>query len=574
MRDHTKDPETREVFASFRKLHKLLRTEYQKSLMPITVFVDSMMPIHKRMADVLPKKHVCDRLLRGYLDNNETLYRVIHAPTFMDGYNSYWDGTLHSEAFLPKLLGVLSIASRFETKSRGLGHERSEGVHLPTASALVRLWLNDLRGKQLVEFETLQIELLWLLTMRMIKEHARDGWAQLGSIMRMAMGMGLHRDPSEFGPRITPFNAEMRRRLWASIADLDFFVSNDCNLPSLREDDATTGPPRNLDDADLYPDMKELPPGKPFDQVTDNHVQAYAAMTFGLRKKAAALVTRMDNIRDWSEILEVATKLERHLDDIDFIFPRHRPAGDARKARLWRCRGLLDAHVRQPLLHLYRPFVLGVPNVPPQILRAYLRHSASIVKSIEELDPSMPDYEAVADLCHVGAKGDAMQAALSMCYYIRAAMRPSMDPSLACIQQALRMSPEMDTSASHSADGVVWSTSRLIRTVEKIMEFLIQNIKRGDTKDIICLSVVLESVRTPEPHTDEMAHGLRVVLDQCLRAANCSLERLASAQPENALQQQAEVYGFAGPATTYAPPGTLMNSVAHQDAWVFWDGWD
>ena len=580
MKDHTRDPGTREVFASFRKLHKLLRTEYQKSLTPITVFVDSMMPIHKRMADILPKKPVCDKLLRGYLDNNETLYRVIHAPSFMAHYNRYWEGSLQSEAFLPKLLGVLSIASRFETKSRGLSHERSEGVHLPTAAALVRLWLNNLRGKHLVEMDTLQVELLWLLTMRMIKEHARDGWAQLGSILRMAMGMGLHRDPSEFGPRrITPFNAEMRRRLWATVADLDYYISNDCNLPSLlREEDSTTGPPSNLDDADLRPEMLELPPSKPFDQITDNHVQAYAAVTFGLRKRAAALVNRIDKIHDWDEILDVAGKLERHLNDIELIFPA-RPAENVRKARYWRCRGLLDGHVRQPLMNLYRPFVLGVPGVPTTITRAYLRHAASIVQSIEELDPSMPDYECIADLCHVGVKSDAVQAAMSMCYYIRSATRPNLDAASQCVQQALRVSPEMDASAV-AGDGVLWSRQRLVQGVEKVIDFLIQNIKRGDTKDIICLSVVLESVRSPEPHRADMERGLRVVLDSCLRAANCSLERLANAQPDAATQVAEASYGagmMGGAATGYAQPapsGNLMGSLPEEEGWMFWDGWD
>lgn len=581
MKDHMSDPDTKDVFASFRKLHKLLRGEFQKSLMPIPVYVDSVVSIQKRMGDILPKKAVCDRLLRGYLDNNETLYRVIHAPSFMSQYNRYWEDPMQlEEAFLPKLLGVLSIASRFETKSKGLSHERSEGVHLPTAAALVRLWLNNLRGKQLVEMDTLQVELLWLLTMRMIKEHARDGWAQLGCILRMAMGMGLHRDPSEFGNnRISPFNCEMRRRLWATIADLDYYISNDCNLPSLlREEDSTTGPPSNLDDADIHPDMPELPPSKPFDHITDNHVQAYAALTFGLRKRAAALVNRIDKIQDWSEILDVAGKLERHLDEIEFIFPA-RPAENVRKARYWRCRGLLDGHLRQPLMNLYRPFVLGVVGVPTEITRAYLRHTASIVKSIEELDPNMPDYEAIADLCHVGVKGDAVQAAMSMCYYVRASMRPNLDPASASIQQALRVSPADSEASALPSDGVMWSTNRLIRGVEKVIEFLIQNIKRGDTKDIICLSVVLESVRTPEPRTDEMSHGLRVVLDSCLRAANCSLERLANAQPDPATQVAEASYGgglmgSAAPGYAQPPPGNFMNAMPDEDGWVFWDGWD
>ena len=242
----------------------------------------------------------------------------------------------------------------------------------------------------------------------------------------------------------------------------------------------------------------------------------------------------------------MATKLERHIDEIDSIFPRRQYLSDDRKARLWRCRSLLESHIRQPLLRLYRPFVLGLPNVPSQILGAYLRHSASIVESIEDLDPAAHDHEASADLCHVGIKGDALQAALSMCYYICAATQPCVDRSLVGVEQALRMLPETDTVTTCSNDGIVWSMSRLIHAVDKVREFLIQNIKRGNTKDIICLSVVLESVRTPEPRAEDMARELRVVLDQYLRTADCSIERLTASS----------------------------SSTTQPDGWVFWDGWE
>ncbi|KAG9257573.1 uncharacterized protein F5Z01DRAFT_616624 [Emericellopsis atlantica] len=563
MRHHNKDPEMREVFASFKKLHKLMRTEFTKSMMPISVFVDSMMPVRKRMVDILPPKPVCDRLVRGYLDNHETLYRIIHAPSFMAQYNAYWDGTLQLEAFLPKLLAILALASRYETKSRGLGRERSEGAHLPTACALVRLWLNNLQGKILAEIDTLQVEVLWFAIVRSSREHPRDGWAQLGTIVRMALGMGLHRDPSEFGSRITPFNGEIRRRLWATIINLDIYVSNDCDMPStLHEECMTTKPPRNLDDAEIYPEMAELPPSRPFDQVTDNHAQAYAATTLSLRRRAVSLIARLDSVRDWSEILDVAGQLEKHLEHVDYILPRYRPTPDSRKARRWRCRGLLDAHIRTILMNLYRPFVLGSPSAPPQAVRAYLRHSLQMVLGIEELDPSMPEYEEVADLCHSGNKSAAMQAALSLCYYIRAQMRDAQsDPAAMAVQQALSAAPDpsdLDPTAP-----------QLIQSVERVIGFLVQNIKCGDTKDIICLSLVLESVRTPEPRPDEMAHGLRVVLDQCLRAANCSLERLATAQPASSSSQQ-QAYPA---ANAYPASGNLMGSLADEDGWMFWDGW-
>lgn len=577
LRDHVNDPNTRDVFSSFRKLHKVLRFEFQKSLTPISVFVDSMMPIQKRMADILPKKPICDRLIKAYLLNQETAYRIVHAPTFKAQYDRFWEGKGHSEGFVPLLLAVLSTACRFETKSRGLGHERSEGVHLPTACALVRIWLSSLGRKQLADLETLQVEMILLITQRMYREHRSDGWAHLGAIVRMALEMGLHRDPSEFGDRITPFYAEIRRRLWSTVADLDYFLSNDCNMPSmLREGDATTQPPRNIDDAEIWPEMKELPPGKPLDHLTDTQIQAYASLTRGIRIKAASLVRRSDTLTDWTEILEVGAKLERLIEEVNTIAPRHGSMSDAQKARLWRSLVLLDGHVRRPLMNLYRPFTLGVPNVPSQILRGYFRACMAMTTYIDELDPSMPNYLQISEMLHVTLKGDIEQAALSICYYIRAAMRPATDVTALAVQQALRMTP--DGADGTSGDGpsagssYMWSMPRLINSAEKVLDFLIQNIKRGDTKDIICLSLVIESVRTPDPRPEEMAHGLRVVLDSCLRAANYSLERLASTQ------QDVDTYGSAAPAAAYASHlaqgPSIMASMSDQDGWQFWDGWD
>src|SRR5687768_15340381 len=169
----------------------------------MTVFVDSVMPIWKRMMDILPQKPVCDRLVAAYMDVSEATYRVLHFPTFREQYNLFWDGKLQSEYFLPQLLAVLAIVSRFTTKSQGFSHERIEGVHTPTAFSLVRTWLDGLRGKQLTNLAVLQVELLLMVCRRALMFRPQELWIPLGSIVRTAMAMGLHRDPSEFGSSIS-----------------------------------------------------------------------------------------------------------------------------------------------------------------------------------------------------------------------------------------------------------------------------------------------------------------------------------------------------------------------------------
>jgi hypothetical protein len=583
MSTHSRIDGIRDILVSLQKLHKSLQEDYRKALAPITVFIDSMIPIHTRMTDILPKKHVCDRLLTAYIDTSETLYRMIHVPTFRKQYDLYWEGQPQPESFLPQLLTVLSIGSRFETKSKGLGHERVEGVHIPTACALVRSWLDGLRGKQLVELTTLQTEVLLLHARRMVTPRHQDSWTQLGAIVRMAMTMGLHRDPSEFEPRMSVFRGEMRRRFWFTILDMDLHMSLACNLPCLvREGDYSCQPPRNLDDVDLYPDMQELPPSRPLDQYTDNQIQVYAAMTLGVRMKVAHLVNRIDSVGDFQEILDVGNKLERFLEDINYLFPRHGVLSESDKSKQWRSRVILDMHVRRPLLSLYRPFALGVLEAPRQISRAYLRSSMVILKYLDELDPMVAHFQDITDMYHQVLKQDIIQAAFSVCFYIKSAMRSSSETT-PYVYLGAGMSPaeSIDENIPLSTDNMtLWSPARLTKTVEKTLDLLIHNVSGNDVKDIVSLAAVFYSVQNPA--LDDMMRGLHMTLENCMRSTNTSHEKLA-AMP---LPMKGMDLGAGGPPDPYAaqqpqprPPFLFRGQAAPTAVssfgdWVLWQGWD
>ncbi|EQK98212.1 N-terminal binuclear Zn cluster-containing/DNA binding domain-containing protein [Ophiocordyceps sinensis CO18] len=567
-----------ELFFNLQALHRTLQDNLHNAMTPITVFVDSMMPVHKRMTDILPMKPVCDGLIASYINTSETIYRIIHLPTFHEQYELYWEGKLQSESFLPQLMSVLSISSRFQTESKGMGHERVEGVHIPTACALVRVWLDGLKGKQLVEMTTIQVELLLLHAQRMITPRAEDSWTQLGFVVRLAMTMGLHRDPSEFEPRISVFLSEIRRRLWFTIVDMDLHMSLACNLPCLvREGDFSCRPPRNLNDSELFLGMHELPPTKPIDQATDNQMQVYAAMTLGARMRVAPLINRIDTMRDYQEVVEVGAKLERFLDDINYVFPRHGIVNDSQKSKQWRCRVILDMHVRRPLLALYRPLAMGVADVPPQISRAYLKSSMVILKYLDELDPHLGHFQEIAEMYHQILKRDIIQAALSVCFYIQSAVRPNSE-GLVLGQQALRGSPDGDDYPSYKAeDLMLWSPARLIVTVQKALDLLIANISGSDTKDIICISLVLETVKSPEPRSQEITRELYGVLDACLRASNLTRDQIHA---------RVDAYGHSRSSYGYSGPGGGSNNsagghglrasgtISDFGGWIMWEGWD
>ncbi|PHH66857.1 hypothetical protein CDD80_896 [Ophiocordyceps camponoti-rufipedis] len=547
-------------------MHRSLQDSLNDSLTPITVFVDSMMPVFKRMTDILPAKAVCDRMVAAYFDVAETIFRIVHKPAFSEDYDLYWRGKLQSESFLPQLLTMVSIASRFETKSKGLGHERGEGVHIPTACALVRTWLDGLKGKQLVRLDTLRVEVLLLHARRMTTPRAEDLWVQLGSVVRRAMTMGMHRDPLECEPRMTVFIGELRRRLWFTIVDTDVLLSLSCNLPSLvRDGDFTCRPPRNLNDSDLFPSLQELPQSKPMDQTTDSQLQVYSALTLSTRMRVPPLVNRLDALGDYQEVVEVGAKLERLIDDINFVLPRQGLPDDSNKSRQWRSRVVLDMHVRRPLLALYRPLAMGVPDVPPQIMRAYLRSSMVILKYLDEVDPHLEHFQDIVEMYHHVLKREIMQAAMSVCFYIQSAMRPNSE-GFVVGRQALRMSPNgSDGYPSDSAEELVlWSPSRLISTVQRTVDLLVAHMSGSDTKDVVLLALVLETVKSAEPKAQDVVRELHRLLEACLKSTGLTREKLQRGGGDCGYRSS---YGLGGSRTS-------ASAVKEDGAWILLDGRD
>lgn len=610
---------------SLSRLHRVIIEDYKKSLKPNPVYVDSVTPVRNRMKHILPPRPVCDRLLGSYIHTTETIYRIIHIPSFMADYERFWDNKLEADSFLPLLLAILSTGSRFESKSKGLGLG-ADGLHIPTASELVRSWLNGLKGKHLIEFTTLQTEVLLLHAQRMTTPRPHMLWTQLGSVVRMAMTMGLHRDPAEFEGQIPVFWGELRRRLWYSILELDLHVSLICNLPCLiREGDHTCQPPRNIDDVDLYVDMTELPPGRPIDHATDNQIQSYASMTLPTRTKIIHVVNRIDSVRDYNEVLELGAKMERFAEDIGYLFPRTSTLSDSDKSKQWRGRVILDMHVRRPLLALYRPFALGVPDAPAQLTRSYLASSMVILQYLDELDPRLAHYETVSDMYHQVLKKDMLQASLSLCWYIKAGLEASARGGTGSPEGGRFAAGEgggagggTTNTATHdtrlfspeSTEGTgpfprsslsLWSPARLIRTVEKSMDLLMHNVGGSDVKDLVALAVVFATVKTttglPDQRRREIGRMLTMVLETCMRATNTNPQMVMGPAPAPGpgtgavpVSDAMHPYAAAGPGPGPGPPvqgsipaqsrfpyqtGAVQADMGEQnEAWRLWEGWD
>lgn len=555
--------EIRDMFALLHKIYKTITDENRRTLSPIAVFTDSLLPVQKRMADILPTKLICDRLLEAYVTMSEGLYRVVHVPSFRAEYEAFWQKRQVSDAFLPRLMCMLSLGARFETDKRGLSHDRSDGIHAPTACALARAWLDSLRGKQLVDMDTLQCEVLLLHATRMMSSRNQESWTQLGFIVRMAMTMGLHRDPDEF-PQIRPFYAELRRRLWYTIMDMDLHVALACNLPcSVREGEYTCRPPSNLDDNDIYPDMTSLPPSKPIDEFTNTQLQAYASRTLPHRIRVSSIINRLDTIRDFQEVLDCGVQLERLLDDVNHLFPRrNQTLNPDAKFKEWRMRALLDMHVRRPLLALYRPFALSTVECPAHITTSYLKSSMVMLTYMDELDPRMHGFSDVSHMYHIVLKQDIMQAAFSVCYFIKSANEQAAAAAAKNSSNSLLNGQLPSPETTHHLhqqhhphhlqqhhqqqqgelgfinaldNQMVWSTQGMTRAVQSTVDSFCSMITDSscDLKDTLVLSVVLNSVKSAAAggsaeRGKRITEGVAKIVDSSLASLNTSAESLAA----------------------------------------------
>lgn len=113
-------------------------------------------------------------------------------------------------------------------------------------------------------------------------------WFLMGIIIRLAMRMGYHRD-SKNHDNISPFEGEMRRRVWVNIYQLDVLMSFQLGLPSMIPTDyCDTEAPKNLNFTDFFPDTAVLPPSRPLSDQTSILYTIVKGKVMGVFKKIVA----------------------------------------------------------------------------------------------------------------------------------------------------------------------------------------------------------------------------------------------------------------------------------------------
>ncbi|KAJ5820485.1 hypothetical protein N7474_006076 [Penicillium riverlandense] len=463
----------------------------------------------------LPSKTICDNLLDSYAKNFEKALRILHVPSFQRRYTEFWDDPdheiYHSSAFIPQLTAVLAVAVSLEDHNMKLGNPSAWEYLKLSAVNLIQEWHRKLSRKQRTELATLQVEALLILARRLQQVSSEEVWRASGTLVRSAMAIGLHVDPSTT-LEISAFQAEIRRRLWITIMEIDLQTSTESGMPvmtpGMKFGHITLA---NIDDCDFDESTTEIPASRPLHEWTDSLSQITLFASLPHRMTAMSCVGNGSSEIDFDELLKHGRQLEACLQQIpsplkmDYVPPKDNEPGFLLN------RVLLDVYTRRPLLCLYQSLAReGDCDNPAfsEIQRVCLESSLVTLSFQDCFDPNVADLDvfhsnAYWDIFQILFKSDILSAALNVCGYLKSAH-----------------APEQNRSVVPSAGGIVYTKASLTRTVENALDGLTRKI--GDTgnsfKDVFLLAVVLQSVRArgPAPAKERgMYEGAKNALLRC-----------------------------------------------------------
>jgi hypothetical protein len=254
----------------------------------------------------LPGRLVADALVESYLTTSETILRVLHIPSFRRDYEAVWDVSSNPDpVFLVQLKLVLAIGSVAYDSAFSLRPHAVRWVYE------AQTWVSAPEFKHRLGIAALQISIL-LSIARYATDVGEDMvWATLGTTLRMAMYMGVHRDPAGLGLKtVTPLVAEMRRRLWNTILELvlqSSLISGGPPLISLDEFD--TEPPGNFDDDQLTGQEGEDPMPKPHGHFTQTTIAIALRNLLPQRLAIAKYLNDLSSRRSYAETLRLDAEL-------------------------------------------------------------------------------------------------------------------------------------------------------------------------------------------------------------------------------------------------------------------------
>ncbi|KAK1976457.1 fungal-specific transcription factor domain-containing protein [Colletotrichum cereale] len=307
------------------------------------------------LADLLPPKPGAIELWRNYVDNVEVCSKVLHRPTaevlIYTAVDDPHSAPLDAMAVMFAVFFVSAVILEPGTVQRLTGEDKVTCLHrFKTGLEQAFAKADFLEHPSVRLLEALAV---YMAALR-IHNPGRGLWTLNGLAIRAAQSIGLHRDGTRLG--LSPFESEIRRRLWWHLLGRDGRAAEDYGIqnPTSFSLHAGVDYPANLEDSDLYPEMKELPPPRRgWTQLTIGLINIQSARVW---HRLAAMAASWDD-RPTPESVRAQTVRELHeyaqgfLEHCNPVIPQQRQTILVARLMI----GKVDLVTRQQWLHLEHP---------------------------------------------------------------------------------------------------------------------------------------------------------------------------------------------------------------------------
>ncbi|KAK1056851.1 hypothetical protein LTR74_014595 [Friedmanniomyces endolithicus] len=259
-----------------------------------------------------PSPHMQQVLFTAFIENVDPMFKVFHVPTLR---RLFEEGKpyLGQDASSPSCQALKAVAwyaavntlTDEECEAR-LGQARTDLIQQYRRTADVRIAQVDVVNTN--DLTTLQAFVAYLVATRMT-DMSRRVWTMTALVIRIAQAMGLHSK----APARTPFETELRRRLWHQIRFLDVFTAMDRATESLIAHGSFDTPmPTNVNDSEFDEDSTVIP----------SHETGITDMGFALVAYEAVRATQRLTTPEsgptgetWQQRLDYAHTFNKHLHD-------------------------------------------------------------------------------------------------------------------------------------------------------------------------------------------------------------------------------------------------------------------
>ncbi|RMJ13110.1 hypothetical protein BHE90_004907 [Fusarium euwallaceae] len=288
-----------------------------------------------------PNRHITETMIDAYFRLYHVSYPIVHEPTFRAQYSE----------LIPRPNGSCWTILAYVVAAIGVW----------TSSAASSPALDmDLfyRARSMLNFDYLEVGNLTLvqaLTLISNYQQKRDkpnsGYNYLGLAVRMAMGLGLHKEFE--GWKISPLNMEIRRRVWWSLCVFDVGATITFSRPDVWPyKGVDVSFPLNVDDKDLTAASQSYPP-------ESNAITPYTAVSTQARFHVAAHLCYEKIISRPFPTAEELLRLDsEHIEPWRVSIPAYFSEQVEVPPRYALSQAVMSWRLRNLRIVMYRPFVI------------------------------------------------------------------------------------------------------------------------------------------------------------------------------------------------------------------------